>query len=161
MSTTEASNKETARRIVEEAINEGNPNVIDGIFAEDYVSNPPEARETLHGPEDLKEWLSRSRDAFADIDVKIEDVIAEDDKVVQRRLFTATHDGEFRGIPATGTEVEMKVIVILRFEDGKVVESWIQSDVMGLLQQLGVFPPGPIMLVRIVAGKLKHRLPGG
>lgn len=54
----------------------------------------------------------------------------------------------------------MDVIVILRFEDGKVVESWLQSDVMGLLQQLGVFPPNPGMLVRMTAGKLKSRLLG-
>lgn len=81
---------------MKEVISEGNLELVDEFFADEYISRPPETRETLHGPEEVKEWLSMSRNAFSDIDVKIEDVIAEGDKVVQRRLFTATHDGEFR-----------------------------------------------------------------
>lgn len=161
MSSTEAENKEIARKIPEEVMNEGNLDLIDEIFAEDYVSRPPIASEPLHGPEEMKEWLSRTRSKFSEYDYRVEDVIAEDDKVVQRRRLTATFDGEIMGIDATGKEVEIKAIVILRFEDGKVVESWSQTDVMGLMQQLGAFPPGPGMMLKMVAGKVKDRLFGG
>lgn len=161
MSTTEAENKKIARKIPEEVFTEGKLELIDEIFADDYVSKPPSASEPLHGPEEMKEWVSRIRDAFSAIDVTIEDVIAENDKVVHRRRFNGTIDGEFMGIEATGKKIEMKSIVIIRFKDGKVVESWFQSNVLELMQQLGVFPPGPRMILRLVARKIKARFLGG
>lgn len=102
---------------------EGKLELLDEIFAADYVSRHPTAPGPLHGPEEVKEWLSMILNAFSTIDVTIEDVIAEDDKVVQRRLFTGTLNGECMGIDASGKEVEMQSIVILWFEDGKIVES--------------------------------------
>jgi hypothetical protein len=82
--------------------------------------------------------------------------------VVRRDRYTGTHKGEFRGIPSTGKEIEIQVIVINRFEDGQMVESWGIGDTMGLLQQLGfMMRPGPKLMVRMVIGKVKSRLFGG
>lgn len=138
MSTTETEAKELARRIPEEIINEGNLELADELFADDYVGRLSGIPEPLHGPEALKGFASELRTAFPDVEMTVEDVIAEDDKVVRRDRMTGTHEGEYRGIEPTGNEVEVEGIVILRVEDGQIVETWGQSDMMGAMQQLGV-----------------------
>ncbi|MCQ3973778.1 MAG: hypothetical protein DPW09_10070 [Anaerolineae bacterium] len=69
-----------------------------------------------------------------------EDLMAEGDKVVGRYTFHGTHQGEFFGIPATGKQVTVSNIHIMRFVDGKIVEHWGNGDDLGLLQQLGAVP---------------------
>jgi predicted ester cyclase len=71
-------------------------------------------------------------------------MIAEGDKVASRVTLSATHQGEFQGIPPTGKQVTQTGIDLLRIAGGKVVERWGEFDNLGLLQQLGVLPPpGP------------------
>ena len=83
------------------------------------------------------------RSAFPDLNVTVEDSIAEGDKVVQRLSQTGTHEGEFMGVEPTGRKVTSSGIIIGRLEDGKAVKEWAQLDQMGLMQQLGVVePPG-------------------
>jgi len=75
--------------------------------------------------------------------VTVEDMIAEGDKVVTRYIAYGTPRGDVMGIPARGKTFTMTAIDILRFEDGKITEHWIESDQLGMLQQLGVIPaPG-------------------
>jgi predicted ester cyclase len=78
--------------------------------------------------------------AFPDFQATLENLIAEDDRVVVHMLWTGTHQGEFMGIPPTGRRMSINVIDILRVADGKFVEHWGVSDMMGLMQQLGVSP---------------------
>ena len=81
--------------------------------------------------------------AFPDFHVTLEDVIAEGDKVASRGVWRGTHQGNFMGIPATGKSVAVSYSDIWRFENGKAVENWVQMDMLGLMQQLGVAPaPG-------------------
>jgi len=68
-------------------------------------------------------------------------MIAEGDKVVVRSTFRGTHKGDLMGIPPTGKQVTMPLILIYRIADDKIVEHWMQADALGLLQQLGVIPP--------------------
>jgi predicted ester cyclase len=68
-------------------------------------------------------------------------MIAEEDKVASRVSLSATHQGEFQGIPPTGKQVMQTGIDLLRIAGGKVVERWGEFDNLGLLQQLGVLPP--------------------
>lgn len=75
--------------------------------------------------------------------ISLEDAISEDDKVVARFVQTGRHDGELMGVPATGREVALPGITILRFQDGAVVERWSCADMLGLLVQIGAIPaPG-------------------
>ncbi|MBF6331897.1 ester cyclase [Nocardia transvalensis] len=76
-------------------------------------------------------------EAFPDLHVRIDDMIAEGDRVVVRLWFTGTHDGQFQGLPATGRHVEFGAIRIYRLADGQVTETWAYQDAAGLLQQLG------------------------
>jgi len=82
------------------------------------------------------------RSAFPDLRTTIEDQIAEGDKVVTRVTFRGTHQGEFRGIAATGRPVEYSGIAIDRIADGKIVEMWHLANTPALLQQIGA-PPTP------------------
>lgn len=74
--------------------------------------------------------------AFPDLQIAIDDLIAEDDKVVTRLTFRGTHRGPFRGIEPTGRPVEFGSIRIYLLEDGKVTQSWATVDVFGLVRQL-------------------------
>lgn len=105
MSSTEAENKEIARRVAEEAWGEGKLELIDEYFAEEFVSHDPVGPEGIHGPEEYKEQITMFRSAFPDLTVTIEDSIAEGDKVVQRLGQTGTHEGEFMGVEPTGRQV--------------------------------------------------------
>jgi steroid delta-isomerase-like uncharacterized protein len=133
-------NKATFRRYVEEGWAKGNVEVADEVFADRYVAHQPDGSEEERSPEDVKQFLRQYRGAFPDLQITIEDQIAEGDKVVTRWSSRGTHDGEFRGIAPTGRQITVTGIGIFRFSDGKVVESWDNFDQLGMMQQLGVIP---------------------
>ncbi len=74
--------------------------------------------------------------AFPDLHLSIEELIAEDDKVVCRSIFTGTQDGEIKGVAPTGRAVSVDMAEIYRVKDGKFVSYWCQTDVAGMLRQL-------------------------
>jgi steroid delta-isomerase-like uncharacterized protein len=80
--------------------------------------------------------------AFPDLERTIEDLVAEGDKVVARWTAKGTHTGDFQGIPPTGRVATSSGITIFRIADGRIVEEWSESDMLGLLQQLGAIPSG-------------------
>ena len=118
-----AENKEIARKYPEEVVTDGNLDVIDEIIADDHVQHNSAASEPLHGPDEVKENVSKLRTAFPDAECMVEDLIAEGDMVVRRDRATATHEGEFMGIEATGKEIVVEGIHIHRIEDGQIVET--------------------------------------
>jgi steroid delta-isomerase-like uncharacterized protein len=136
-------NKALFRRYVEEGWAKGNVAVADEVFADRYAAHQPDGSEEERGPEDVKQFLRQYREAFPDLQITIEDQIAEGDKVVTRWSSRGTHRGEFRSITPTGNQVRLTGIGIFRFSDGKVVESWDNFDQLGMLRQLGAIPePG-------------------
>ncbi|MHA6626188.1 ester cyclase [Pseudonocardia sichuanensis] len=76
--------------------------------------------------------------AFPDIRVTVEDMIAEGDEVVFRNTVTGTHLGEYRGLPPTGRSVTYNEIFVVRFANGRVAEVWGVVDVLSQLRQLGM-----------------------
>jgi steroid delta-isomerase-like uncharacterized protein len=80
------------------------------------------------------------RTGFPDIQVSIEDLVAEGKKVVAHWTWCGTNQGEFQGIPPTGKQVTGSGISIQRIADGKIAEAWVNFDTLGMLQQLGVIP---------------------
>lgn len=68
----------------------------------------------------------------------LEDIVAKGDRVAVRHTSTGTPEGNLMGIEATGREVEMSVMILFRFEDGKIAEVWLHDDRLSMLQQLGV-----------------------
>ncbi len=90
--------------------------------------------------EELKHHIALYEAAFPSYQLIAEDMIAEGDKVVVRSTFRGTHKGDLMGIPPTGKQVTMPLILIYRIADDKIVEHWMQADALGLLQQLGAIP---------------------
>jgi steroid delta-isomerase-like uncharacterized protein len=78
--------------------------------------------------------------AFPDLKRPVEDLVAEGDKVVARWTSIGTHEGDFMGVPPTGKRVTTSGITIFRLENGKIVEEWSESDMLGMLQQIGAIP---------------------
>jgi steroid delta-isomerase-like uncharacterized protein len=78
--------------------------------------------------------------AFPDSRMPLDDTIIEDDRIAMRHSFRGTHKATFQGIPATDRSVVVTAIVTVRVRDGKVVEGWLNADIFGMLQQLGIIP---------------------
>jgi steroid delta-isomerase-like uncharacterized protein len=102
---------------------------------------------TLHGytPEPMDKTAVRSFyegifAAFPDTKLVFHDAIWTDDSVAIRFTMTGTHQGDFMGVPATGREIALPGITILRFDGDRVIERWSQADMLGLLVQLGAVP---------------------
>ncbi len=81
--------------------------------------------------------------AFPDLERMIDDLIAEGDRVVARWSARGTHSGDFMGIPPSGAVAESSGITVFRIADGRIAEEWSQSDMLGLLQQIGAIPSSP------------------
>lgn len=75
-------------------------------------------------------------DAFPDLHIAIDEMIAEDDRVFVRTTITGTHDGEYKGIPPTGRNVATDCAEVFRLRDGKIVGYWCLTNVAGLMRQL-------------------------
>ncbi len=132
-------NKENARRTMEEIVSQGNLALADELIAADYVGHSPGMPE-MHGPDGFKHFVTVWRSAFPDMHAVSEDTVAEGDKVVNYWTTYGTHRGDIMGIPATGKQVASKGMVITWYRDGKQVRSWMVFDRLDMLQQLGVAP---------------------
>ena len=90
-----------------------------------------------------RQAISAFLDAYPDSRFPIDDVIAEGDRVAIRHSLRGTNRAAFQDIPATGKQVKVNAIVTFRVVNGKVAETWLNADIMGMLQQLGAIPaPG-------------------
>ena len=133
------SNKELEKQIFDELYNKRNVDIIDEMMAPEWVDRHME--KLMPGGnssrEGLKQFTLATHRAFPDMEVTIEDMIAEDDKVVVFFSTKGTHTGEpFMGMEATGQTMMSSIMVIDRWADGKIVESW------GVMQQLPTASPG-------------------
>jgi steroid delta-isomerase-like uncharacterized protein len=112
------------------------------LVADDFVEHQggPGFPATKEGTLDFFHALL---EAFPDLHMNVEDVIADGDKAVARVTTTGTHRGDFMGIAPTGRTVDMQLIDIMRFDGaGHVCEHWGVADMLSLMQQLGVVPVG-------------------
>jgi predicted ester cyclase len=121
---------------IDEACAEGNADIIDEFLAPDFVEHNP-----FPGVPPTRDGWKQAFMAFvqgAPGYHVIEDLIAEDDKVVGRVTAYGKHEGELFGIPRTGKDIRVAGIAIWRIRDGKIVEHWHETDQVALLQQTGV-----------------------
>ena len=143
MSTEE--NKTLVRRAIEEGWNQGNLALTEELDAANFIHHDPDF-PNFQTRKDYRQWVTQTRNAFPDLHLTIEDVIAEGDKVVTRWTFRGTNTGALvtpMPLPATDRQVTVTGITISRLTGGKFLENWQQGDTLGFLQQLGVIPaPG-------------------
>ena len=131
-------NKELARRSWE-IVSEWNPDLIEEFYPPDLVWHEPD--QDIRGYEEARQFVSTFFDAFPDMNITVEDAIAEGDKAVTRYTIRGTHRGETEEFgPPTGRQMELEGITIHRIEDGKIVEEWSRYDNLSVMQQLGLVP---------------------
>ena len=133
--------KVVVRRFIEEIFVKGNADAVDKLATHDFV--PHSWSSVAPGAESLKQAVRRVSAALSGVSMKIEDMIAEDDKVAVRLTAHGTHRGDFMGLPATGKQYTISETHIFHMRDGKVAEHWRDADMLGLMRQLGALPAQP------------------
>ncbi|AFY52920.1 putative ester cyclase [Rivularia sp. PCC 7116] len=145
MSTAEQ-NKITALRFAREGwgTNPSWRNIWDELMSKDVVYYFNSFAEPIVGLEANKEFNVGLFEGFPDIKQQIEDVIAEDDKVVYRTTIQGTNSGEFLGTPATNKPVKANDFTLLRIVEGKIVEWWYECNLLEVMKQLGLVSEGEV-----------------
>lgn len=130
-------NKDAYRRFMDQAFNKQQFDRIAEYIAADMVEHTPGLSSGAVG---VRSDIEMFVGAFPDMQVTVEDLIAEGDKVAARYVWTGTHQGIFANIEATGKTVHVRGLDIWRMQDGKCVEHWNIEDSLSLMQQLGALP---------------------
>jgi steroid delta-isomerase-like uncharacterized protein len=138
MSTKE--NKAVVQRDIEEVFNKGNIAIISEIIGPDWVFYGPGGLE-FKGQEGFKQIVATLRNAFPDLHMTIEDMVAEGDMVAVRYIMRGTFKGKLMSMAPTGNQFTMPSALFIRFKDGKAVETREIYDQLTLFQQLGVRTP--------------------
>jgi len=142
-STTER-NIANAKKLIEEVINAGRPELCDRYLAADRVDHqdyglPP---GMANGHEGFRRVLGVFFDAFPDLHLEVEFTIGDDDRIMLHISTTGTHTGAFMGMAPTGKTFKVNGVDIFRFNDeGKIAAHWGVFDTFGMMAQLGLVPP--------------------
>lgn len=129
--------KALVRRWFEEVWNQGRTASIDELLADAVVIHGLGPAD-LHGPAGFRTFYTAYRNAFPDIVIRMDDLVAEGDRVVARWSGTGTHLGDGLGIAATGRQIQFNGVTIVRIERGKLIEGWNTFNQLEMFQQLGV-----------------------
>jgi steroid delta-isomerase-like uncharacterized protein len=130
-------NKILIRRFYEEAWDQVKLDVIDDLFAADYLRHDLRPTQPVPGPEGMRQITADFRAAFPDLRFQVELLLGEDEFVAARWTATGTHSGRWGIIERTGRRATFSGVNIFRFENGKVAEIWNHRDDLGLLEQIG------------------------
>jgi steroid delta-isomerase-like uncharacterized protein len=117
-------NKARVREYYERVLNGRDLDAVDQFFADERMV------------EGVRRGCFAYFNAFPDLHVSLDELIAEGDKVFVRTTMTGTHDGEYKGIPATGRHISSESAEVFRIADGKFAGYWCLSNVAGLMRQL-------------------------
>ena len=132
-------NKALIRRWFEEVWNKGRAEAIAEMFADDGIAHglSDDVDNPLRGPQGFLPFHAQFREAFPNIEVIVEDQIAEGDKVATRCSMRGKHSGDSLGFAATQMPVDFTGVTITRIRNGQIVEAWNNFDFMKMYKQLG------------------------
>ena len=134
----ENENKALVRRFFEVGPSRGDLRAAHELLADDFALHVP--LPCSPGVQGIIEVISACRAAFEHLDVTVEDMVAEGDRVAARFVARGIHRGDFMGQPATGRSITMTGIEIFRIENGRIAELWGEANLLGLMGQLGIMP---------------------
>ncbi|WP_224334218.1 ester cyclase [Haloprofundus halobius] len=142
--TTPAENKEIVQRTSFDLFTEGDMDVIEELVSEDYVLHDPDWPEEVRGRDGLKTYAETLREAMSDLSFEYDHMAAEGDLVAVHFTCSGTNEGPIPelGIEPTGNEFTVTGMEFDRIEDGKLAETWVVFDTIGLMEQLGMTPEG-------------------
>jgi len=132
--------KTIVHRWFNEVWNEGREETIDELTGPGAVGHGLGEGPDAIDAASFRVFWRNMRSALPDINIRIEDTIAEGDRVVVRLVLEGTHRGDGLGVAASGRRVSIAGVVIVRFVDGVMAESWNSWDQLGLLRQIGAIP---------------------
>lgn len=133
-------NKQLVRRWFEEVWNNGRADAIDELFDENGIAHglSDDPAKPIKGPENFKPFHAMFLEAFPDLKIVIEDMVAEGEKVTARCSVRGKHEGNFRGLAATQSPIYFTGMTIVRIANGKIVEAWNNFDFTSLDKQVGL-----------------------
>jgi steroid delta-isomerase-like uncharacterized protein len=132
-------NKEMILRVIEDVWGKGNLKLVDELYDTDYTNyqhHHPDSPQVIRGAEAWKKFVAEFRQAFPDFGNEIDDQLAEGNLVATRFVSSGTQRGEIMGNPPTNKKISWTGIQIDRIIDGKIVESWVNWDMAGMLNQM-------------------------
>lgn len=132
-------NKAIMRRVIREIMVGGNLDLIDELFTEGFANNHGNTREG-GGREGEKARIRVFGSAFPDLNIAVDDIVADEEMAVARVTLTGTHLGDLGSIPATNKRVNVTGITMMRFVGSQVAEGWSIIDRLSMMRQLGVIP---------------------
>ncbi len=113
---------------------------LNDLITDNHVNHDPNNPSDLFGVEGYRELITMYTTMFSDLRFDIHEIIAEGDIVCSRWTAHGTHDGEVMGIAPTGASVSRTGLSWQRVENGKIVETWVERDGLGLARDLGLVP---------------------
>ncbi len=140
-------NRSIVRRLYEEVWNERKLDVVDELISPSHALHDANAPGSQIGPDAYKRRVVQFTKAFPDLHFAIEDIISEHDKLVVSWMISGTHKGEYEGIPPTDKRICVDGITISYIANGKILDSYVSWDALGLMRQLGHAPPLGKMIV--------------
>lgn len=132
-------NKELAVRFYNDVLNKGNLDLLGNIMSEDFIDYNS-APEQPQGIEGFKQFLNMVITAFPDLQIEIEDVLAEGNKVTARLIISGIQSGSLGTIPPSNKKAKWTGIDILEIENNKIVGRWSERNLLSLMKQIGAFP---------------------
>ena len=135
--------KAIVRRLYEDVWNKRKLEMVSDIISPSHALHDNNSSGSSVGPEAYRAQIAVFLAAFPDLHFTVEDTVAEEDKVATSWTLSGTHKGEFWGVRPTNKKMSLEGITIHHFANGKIIDSYISSDALGLMRQLGVVPAIP------------------
>lgn len=129
-------NKQLIREYVE-TWNRGETHRLPHFWASDVVHH---TRTLKQNGEEVKAVVTDFMAAFPDLHFEIDDIFAEEDRVVTRMTANGTHSGAYLGFAPTGRKINCSVMGIARIEGNKIAEHWGVTDELAMMAQIGMLP---------------------
>ena len=127
------------RKLYREFLEQGNVSIADELLDHNYIEHDPfpGMEPNIEG---AKKTIAAVHSSLGNIKANIQEMIAEGNTVAVRLVITATHIGDFMGVPPTNRTLNIRRMDFFRFNDGRITESWMFRDTYGILKQLGIEP---------------------
>jgi len=135
-----AENKAVARRLYGDVWNKRKLELLPEIMSPSHALSDPNLSDAMVGPEAYKRQVQCYLRGFPDLRLSVEEMICEKDRVVVSWVITGTHKGEFWGVAPTNKKISMQGITINHIASGKIMDSEVSMDALGLMSQMGAFP---------------------
>ena len=133
--------KAVVRRNTEEVQGKGRFDVLEELFADDFVDQTPQPKMTPDKA-GVRKLYGYMRDAFPDFHAEIHWQLADGDRVTTYKTYHGTHEGALLGVAPTHRKIQFESVDVMRVRNGKITDHWGVGNLLSLMQQIGAWPPG-------------------